>query len=263
MLRCTSGRLALRQHSKYPALVSYHRLPWEQVAANSYKLHEHVSFHYTQLMTLAASTAVPQLVLSEHIPIPADMQLRLLPGSVYILPNNADGTSASPPTWTHKRVVDDSTSTQYYGQLSTTVAPVKEVSTYVSPDLRLYCNAVSFAGRLVVPVAPRAALEEIAKDGRGFTLFHFYRPNRPPTELTQPLMKYYKHVPQASALESFMNKGSWTPRLDAPRRSATARVTPMKPFVPPQSYLMGLAERKGLQPGASIGRRSLMWGHWF
>lgn len=249
--------------TKFPSVVSYNRLPWEQLAAHSNKLHEAVSPHYSQLLSLVAQRKLPQLVMQTHIQIPREHQLRLLPGTVYLMAHT-DAIAAAPaiPGW-DKKVVTDSHSTQYYGcgELLHGQA-VSEVATFVSPDLRIYCNAVSFVPKQPHHVVASSSLAEVSAGGSGFTIFHYYRPNRPASEVVQPLLQFYRHIPSLSVVGEFAS-GSWSPRLDAPRRSPTAKVTPNKPFVPPQSYLQGLAERQAVIPGNSFGRRSLMWGHWF
>lgn len=268
MLRFTSGRMgrSVRAHTKFPAMVSYHRLPWEQVAANHYRLHEAVAMHYAQLFDLAAQRQIPDLVASQHLQLPEDMMLRLLPGAVYLLPNDANGEPLLPDGWT-QQPVEDSVATQFYGQVDVRHIGVKRVVTATSPDLRIFCNVVSFDSTSVKKsLAAQSSLSQIVAasgEGRGFSLFHFYRPNRPANEYTKPLMKFFQHVPQITTVDLFAKGSKWTPKLDAPKRSSTAKVTPMKPFVPPQSYLQGLYERQAVIPGHSYGRRSLMWGTWF
>jgi hypothetical protein len=266
MLRRSLVRFAGRSDGKnrFPSVVSYNRLPWEQLAAHSNQVHEAVSPHYNQILTLASQRKLPQLVMAAHIQIPAEHQLRLLPGTVYVMAQAAGGAQPI-PDW-EKKLVTDSHATQYYGSVGLLHnLSVVEIATFVSPDLRIYCNAVTVApnGQRAVSDAPlkTSSIGEVSATG-GFTIFQYYRPNRPASEIVKPLMTFYRHVPSLSVVSDFAGK-SWTPRLDAPVRSPTAKVTPNRPFVPPQSYLQGLAERKAIIPGDSYGRRSLMWGSWF
>lgn len=261
MLRGSSWFLAkrFRYNTKYPALVSYNKLPWEILNHETPGFHMHVAPHYEQIFSLAASTQMPHLVSKKHVEVAPEHRQRLLPGMLYIL--DGDGL---PGGFTASRVLDP-TALQYYGRLEAAVAPVRAVRMLISEDLRLICNSVTFFGSLRLPVAPHAALASLDSVSQGggafFTLFHYVRPNRPPSELQ--LEKYYLHVPQATSLAEFAatSGADWRPRLQAPRRDK--RVTPPVVYKPPQSYLMGLAERLAVVPGSSFGRRSLMWGHWF
>ncbi|EKF27374.1 hypothetical protein MOQ_008903 [Trypanosoma cruzi marinkellei] len=248
-----------RYNTKYPALVSYNKLPWEILNHETPEFHRHVAPHYEQIMTLAASTHVPHIVGAKHLEMPPEHRLRLLPGMFYML----DGDPI-PEGFTANRVLDP-TALQYYGRLESLVAPVQAVRMLISDDLRLICNTVTFQGPLRLPVASYASLASLEavknKANASFTLFHFVRPNRPPSELQ--LEKYYIHAPRAMSLAEFTSTSNthWEPKLQAPKRSK--RVTPLPAYRPPQSYLMGLAERLAVVPGSSFGRRSLMWGHWF
>ncbi|AAZ11475.1 uncharacterized protein TEOVI_000641800 [Trypanosoma equiperdum] len=257
-----------RYNTKFPALVSYNKLPWEVVNHETPQFHMHVAPHYEQLLTLAASSPVPHIISSKHIDVPREHRLRLLPGMLYLL----DGDTL-PEEFTINRVLDP-TALQYYGRLSSQIVTVEAVRMLVSDDLRLLCNCITFKGPLHLPVAPYASLASLRGASQGgttgsetgsncFTLYHFVRPNRPPKELQ--LEKYYIHAPCVAPLSEFASnsdeRGNWRPRLQAPKR--TQRATPLPAYRPPQSYLMGLAERLAVVPGGCFGRRSLMWGHWF
>mmetsp|Transcript_53304 Transcript_53304/g.61194 ORF Transcript_53304/g.61194 Transcript_53304/m.61194 type:complete len:267 (-) Transcript_53304:45-845(-) len=254
----------MRAHSKFPAMVSYHRLPWEQVSAHHFRLHEAVSMHYAQLFDLAAQRHIPDLVVEQHVVLPEDMTLRLLPGALYLLPNDASGEAVLPDGWT-KQLVEDSVATQFYGHISSRQLGLKSVATGTSADLRIFCNILTFDSKKQSAYAASSALAQAveASGDRGFSLFHFYRPNRPANEYTKPLMKYFQHVPHLATVEAFGKGSKWTPKLNAPKRSSSTKATPLKPYVPPQSYLQGLYERQAVTPGNSYGRRSLMWGTWF
>ncbi|EPY19495.1 hypothetical protein STCU_09425 [Strigomonas culicis] len=222
----------------------------------------HVAPYYEQIISLAATTAVPHLAHAKHQTVAEAQRLRALPGTLYLM----KGGAQTPPGFTAHDVAD-SVALQYYGGLSGTVAPVAHVRLMVSDDLRLLCLAVTCAGAYR-SVAPRSTLQQVgAAAERGdttFTLYHYFRPNRPATELTRPLDKYYVHRPRANVLDAFASGSGWVPQLAVPtREKARAQLTPLPPYRPPQSYLMGLAERLAVIPGNSFGRRSNMWGHWF
>ncbi|KAH9584216.1 hypothetical protein LSM04_004077 [Trypanosoma melophagium] len=269
MLRSVNLRLGRRfqYNTKYPALVSYNKLPWEVINHETPQFHMHVAPHYEQILTLAASTQVPHLVSTTHMQVPPEHKLRLLPGLLYTLNGEA------PPDGFTAHRVEDPTALQYYGNLNSRIAHVLAVRMFVSDDLRLLCNSITFRTPLYLPVAPHASLASLVGTAGNkmtkntsasvlvFTLYHYARPNRPPSELQ--LEKYYIHKPRAFVLAEFSasSKTAWEPKLQAPKR--TKRVTPLPPYKPPQSYLMGLAERLGVVPGSCFGRRSLMWGHWF
>ncbi|KAG8342068.1 hypothetical protein ERJ75_001458500 [Trypanosoma vivax] len=278
MLNITAVRLSrrFRYNTKYPALVSYNKLPWELLNHETPQFHMHVAPHYEQIFTLAALTQVPHMVVHRHVEVPAEHRLRLLPGMLYLM----DGDNI-PQGFTPSRVLDP-TALQYYGGLHAKVAQVTGVRMLLSEDLRLICNAVTLRGPTRLPVAPHGALallrnatassesggggcgDDAMEKDRLFTLYHYARPNRPPSELQ--LDKFYIHAPVTIGLDEFTSSRNktgnvWEPRLQAPKR--TRGVTPLPAYRPPQSYLMGLAERLAVVPGSCFGRRSLMWGHWF
>lgn len=256
----TSVSLLGKKVSRFPFVVSYHKLPWEVLAPESTQTHEYLASHYAQLLQRASTTALPELFLSQHIAIPEDRMLRLLPGTLYVLP----GPASTPHGVWEERQVTDPASVQYYGTLLHHGVEFVSATSFISSNLRVYCNAVTLLLTGSQAAAPRSSMEALQAEGDGvFTIYQFYRPNRPLSELTQPLMKLYQHTPSLQTLDGFANQSSWTPKLDAPRRAPSTKVKAMKPFVPPQSYLMGLAERKAVIPGSAFGRRSLMWGHWF
>ena len=126
-----------------------------------------------------------------------------------------------------------------------------------------------------------------------FTLYHYFRPNRAPEEMTRPFEKYYRYPVEtstaptvAAATESRLNglytkvnlsvfgaadgKGSWTPVFDTAverskkiPNSAAATLTPPAPFRPPTSYLPPLFDRLAIAPGGCFGRRDHQWGTYF
>lgn len=245
----------LRRSLKYPSLVSYNKLPWEIVNHETTVVHMHLAPQYEQLMTLAASTRVPHLVAKQHPAVPEAMQLHRLPGTVYL---RAEDTT---PAGFTAHDVADPLAMQYYGTLNHAIASVKRVRMMTSDDLRLLCLAITFEGTYLHTTAD-SSLAEVCSPENLFTLYHYFRPNRPVSELTRPLEKFYLHRPQTTMMEAFAEGKHWEPRLHAPRRKQP-KVTPMAKYRPPQSYLMGLAERMAVIPGSCFGRRSLMWGHWF
>ncbi|KAG5485741.1 hypothetical protein LSCM1_07152 [Leishmania martiniquensis] len=269
MMRGTQRALArsFRANLKYPSLVSYNKLPWEVVNHDSTKLHMHVASNYEQLLMLATVTNVPHLVLAAHLNVPEAERLRVMPGVVYLLGGCA--AHENPSSFTAYRIADP-TSLQYYGRIHHCLAPIQRVDMCTSPDLRLLCLAIHFEG-VLANTSAGSTLERVttgSPDGH-FSLFYFFRPNRPANELTQPFEKFYQHRPSLASLAALdegspRNAQSWTPVLQLPRRTPEkARLTPAEPYRPPQNYLMGLAERLGVLPGSSFGRRSLMWGTWF
>ena len=258
-----------RYHIKYPYVVSYNKFPWMVLTAGTPAVHEHAAQHYEQVLSLAAAVEVPQLVNKFHPEIPPEKQTRLLPGLLYVLPRAQSGGEAkelAPLGWDNYKKVGDTAALQHYGAVQRTIGDIAEVHMFESPDLRLVCNAVTFKNCARTSVAERSSLAALrGEDGdiKDFTLFHFFRPNRPPAEMSRQLQKYYVHAPCGPDVERFLNPAGWTPRLDAPQRGAAAVVSAPAKFVPPQSYVMGLAERLAVVPGSCFGRRGLMWGTWF
>jgi hypothetical protein len=266
MLRFTSSTLArsFRANLKYPSLVSYNKLPWEVINHETTQLHLHLAPNYEQLLTLAAVTNVPHLTVQEHLAVPEAEQLRVLPGMVYLIGGSAG--QQAPPGFTAYAVADPS-ALQYYGRLHHTIAPLQRVEMCTAPDLRLLCLALHFEG-VLTNTTETSSLQQASsasKDG-SFSLFYYFRPNRPANELTRPFERFYSHRPSLAALDTFgaAETSGWRPVLQVPKRTgAKAALTPAEPYRPPQNYLMGLAERLAVRPGSSFGRRSLMWGTWF
>ncbi|CCW60196.1 unnamed protein product [Phytomonas sp. EM1] len=247
--------LKFRTSIKYPSLVSYNKLPWELINHETPALHMYLAPHYQQLLTLASLVQVPHLAAKSHPVLGEHQRLQMLPGMVYFLPHDTIPEGFTPHD------VADPTAMQYYGTLTHTIASILRVRLLTSDDLRLLCLAITFEDSLL-DVASSSTLELVGAGGKSiFTFYHYFRPNRPATELTRPLEKYYQHRPQLTMLGSFADGTSWEPRLATPEH--TRKLTPPVPYRPPRSYLMGLAERLAVVPGSCFGRRSLMWGHWF
>lgn len=276
MLRLTPSSLArsFRANLKYPSLVSYNKLPWEVINHETTQLHLHLAPNYEQLLSLAAVTNVPQLALQSHLVVPEAEQLRVLPGMLYLLGGAA--ARAAPPGYTTYAVADPS-ALQYYGRLHHTIAPIQRIEMCTSADLRLLCLAVHFEG-VLANTTEASSLQQVSasSDDGSFALFYYFRPNRPANELTRPFERFYQHRPSLLSLGHLGGaavtdrsgasppSAAWSPVLQVPKRAGEkAALTPAAPYRPPQSYLMGLAERLAVRPGSSYGRRSLMWGTWF
>lgn len=332
-MRCTFiVRRNYRLSLKYPALVSYNKLPWETLAPDSPALHQHVAPHYQHILQLAATTFIPRLLLPGHPTVPPSQRMRVLPGMIYLLPDNGaepNPTSASslssssstggaapppPPPGFTRHAILDTVSLQHYGQIHHCVAKVQHVHLLTSEDLKLLCLQLTLQAPFHLPcqvgsslavgpapagsqtsgasaavVYPRFTADHTPPSGDGqqtsrasasssrLSLFHFFRPHRSPAELTRPLERFLsQHKPFTDDLiADFAGEGNhsqWVPVLQPPKRvgskgkggklQPTMRAT-MPAYKPPQSYLMGLAERLAVRPGDCFGRRSLMWGHWF
>lgn len=276
---------SFRLNLKYPSLISYHKLPWETIQHDTTQLHMHAAPHFEQLLTVAATTHIPHLTVEHHPTVSPAEQLRLLPGVVYLKGRGPTGATELPEGFTSYTISDPSC-LQYYGRLHRRIAGLQTVQLLTSGDLRLLCLSLHFDKVLTDALAEGSSLAKVSAPG-GFSLFHFFRPNRPANELTRPFEKYFVHRPTLHLFNSFDSHPlqqkrrdnhphrpppddaaaaatSWAPVLQIPRRaSGKAAVTPLPPYRPPQSYLMGLAERLAVRPGDSFGRRSLMWGTWF
>src|SRR5262249_50026188 len=152
---------------------------------------------------------IPHFVQATHIPFPPELQQRLLPGTVYVLSNDASGATVLPDGW-EKTTVEARTSTQHYGRLHKEFAAIREIATVVSPDLRMYANVLNFSSDMALAVPPRSSLASIAQqsDKNGFSLFHFYRPNRAATEVSKTFEKFYEHIPSTDVVSSLAAAGS-------------------------------------------------------
>ena len=211
--RYESMKYAVRGQ-KYPALVSYHQLPWMVVAPHSTRFHETVGEHYAAVLDLASKTVVPGLALDAHPEVPADRHLHLLPGTVYVLALDGAATPLeewAPFGWEGTDVTEDTNKTAFYALSHRDTARVVRVVEFISPDLRLCCNAVAFS-RPHTPVASRSTLRglgDVTETGGRFVVFQFFRPNRAPSELLKPLERFYVHKPDMSALAGL--EGNWRP----------------------------------------------------
>jgi hypothetical protein len=248
---------------KYPFLVSYHQLPWMVVEPGATKFHETVGEHYASVLDIASKVQVPSLVYNNHPAVPVDRWLHLLPGSVYVLPVSATQPLANwaPYGWDGVRAGDDPNKLAMYGLAHRDFAKVTQVVEFMSPDLRLCCNAVGFTKPhcVVRSNSSLAQLSGVSESNGEFTLFQFYRPNRSPSELVKPLERFYVHKPDLSVLDALTQ--GWKSKTSIPKRSARDVAGPMA-FKPPVCYQLSLPDRLGVVPGDAFGRRDLMWGYW-
>jgi hypothetical protein len=260
MLRATPARLRrFGYSSKYPSVVSYNKLPWNVIRADSSEVHEYCAPQYVKLFRLAAQAMLPQLILPGHPRVPADKQLQLLPGMMYFLPGEGIELDTA-LGWAPCTAQLPDESLQFYDQLVRDVCQVSDVNVYKSGDLRLMCTAFTVT-RWKVPVSRGSSLAELGGTGAG-TFFHYFRPNRPHSELMAAFSRYNASFPVMDTLEAFQDT-RWAPVLGRRKNDGGVRASPMPTFVPPTSYLTPPPERLGISPGGSFGRRSVMWGHWF
>lgn len=290
MLCCsTLFRRNYRLSLKYPALVSYNKLPWETLAPDSPQLHRFLAPLYQHILTLAATTLVPRLMMEEHPQVSPAERMRVMPGLLYLMRESAGSTSSSSspaglalPDGFASHLVLDTVSKQFYGPMEMAVGPVRDVHVLTSDDLQLLGLALRIRFTRCTPL-PNSSLQSPTQSSSTtplVSLFHFFRPHRSPAEVTHPLQRFLaQHRPAKMDLLSFAcDAAEWCPKLQPPspeeRFSSSATESPvsptpsfprasMAPYAPPQSYLMGLAERLAVRPGDCFGRRSLMWGHWF
>ena len=299
MRRTPALSASMRSRKKFPYMVSYNKLPWNVVEAGSEDAHKLLAPSFIRAFETAATTRSAGLVRTEHPALPEDQWLFRLPTMSYILPlhqqqqhphvlvaeaaatseaddvdDGADGAAAATPLapfgWDGKRVTDPMC-LAHYGQLHAAVAPVLEVAEFRSPDLRLVCNAVrvgplrraparmSALAAILMPAAQ--AQTQATGDVAGFCLYHFYRPNRAPTEVLAPFKRLTpNHKPDLSALAP-----GFEPKLARQAVGAGERATasPMPAGAVPTSPMYGLAEREAVRPGDTFGSRARMWGnHW-
>lgn len=262
MLRTTPGKLGRRfgYSTKYPSVVSYNKLPWNVVKADSSEVHECCVPEYVKLFRLAAQAQLPQLTLAGHPPMPADKQLQLLPGMMYFLPGKGVEPDAA-LGWEPCSAQLSEDSLQFYDQLVRDVCQVKGVNVYKSGDLRLMCTTFTVLN-WKVHVAEHSSVADLGGTSSTSTFFHYFRPNRPHSELVAAFSRWQASFPALDTLQAF-SQTTWTPVLGRRKNDSNVRASPMPTFVPPTSYLPPPPERLGISPGGSFGRRSLMWGHWF
>ena len=310
--------------NKYPALVSYNKVPWLMLAADSPQLHKLVTGHYAQLLKLASLAPVPHLLVDGHPDhISASRHLYTLPSTIYIVPGvggsssstSADGSNPFAPFGWAGKAVEDSVAMQYYAQLegsattTNSALKVRSVVVFKSDDLRLICNAVSFEGGSKIVANSNSTLAQMAAGTSNvtgasgsslvtlpdFTLYHYFRPNRAPQEMTRPFEKFYRFPAEtqtaatvADSVDSKVNgmftkvnlsvftsggggeKPAWSPVFETPverskkiPNSPAGTLTPFARFTPPTSYLPPLPERLAISPGGCFGRRDHQWGTYF
>ena len=240
---------------------------------------------------------LPGFVLPAHPDLPADKALSWYPGMVYALPleppqlptplpaaapatlgdDATEGVTANvaewmPSGWTSKRVSDPLT-LGHYGPMDATLAPLRGVYELTSADMRIVGNAVAFgrphfaAGGAsnkkkvdwsAVAVTGTSSLGSLGKETGGFALFHFYRPNRAPSELTKPLEKFYVHGADTSVLDG-LDEGAWSP-APAVRPAGEQPAKPMPKYTAPVTPQYGLPDREAQLPGDTFGHRDRQWG---
>eukprot|EP00796_Vickermania_ingenoplastis_P011402 gene11402-7907_t len=259
--RCAVLRRNYRLSLKYPALVSYNKLPWETLAPESPAIHQHLAPHLAQVLRLAAVTSIPRFHRAAHPVVDEAHRMRVLPGAVYVL-----SARAAPPEGFEPHRIADTVSLQYYGDLHHRIGALDAVDLLVSSDLHLLGLQLHFNAPLHLPLHPSSSLSAATAAGGGVSLFHFFLPHRSPADLTRPLERFLRqHRPHTEGLIATFGAGSadWVPQLQPPKRQPDTRRASMPAYSPPQSYLMGLAERLAVRPGDAFGKRGLMWGHWF
>lgn len=280
-----------KYNRRYPYLISFHQLPWNTVDAGSEKAHKLLAPHYKRLLELACTRTnlLSKFILDSHPAIGStDSAHQLLPGLVYGIPlagypsdlpsnlprsqmtlgsieqNEKDEKdwmpSWAPKSWTAHRV-SDPISLGHYGPIDHHVARVQAVFELKSPDLRLLCNTcflqLPHKSRNVDKFSIFGQLQA-QSDIAVLALFHYYRPNRPPSELCKPFEKYYSPATDLSILDELSS--GWRETQDT-RPLDERPVQPMAPYVPPVTPQYGLPDREAQLPGDCFGHRDRQWGH--
>ena len=308
MLRRSEPSLVkMRNRKKWPYMIHHNKLPWNTVEPGTDLSHKILSSCFLTLLTSAANMRINGLVLpNEQLPqIPEDQWLFTLPSSTFVVPlktkslqqqklvattssenegeeatiefdDESTTTTTSPLApfgWFGKRVVDELSLT-HYGPIHANIAPVKEVAEFRSPDLRLVCNAIKFSGFhpqfLISQNSSFASSSSSSSNSNPFVIYHFYRPNRAPSEMQAAFKQFEKtssmERPDLSALEEVVAKGaSFKPIFSRkPNNSNNTNkvvVSPMPIGEVPTSPQYGLIEREAIRPGDAFGCRSRAWGH--
>jgi hypothetical protein len=179
-----------------------------------------------------------------------------------------NATALAPYGWFGKRVVDEM-SLAHYGPLHASIAKVKEVAEFRSPDLRIVCNALrlSSINSKNLKIFPKSSFDEFGVGKcEELCVYHFYRPNRAPREMESAFKQFVNapvERPDTLALDEIVAQGaSWKPQLS--RKTTTGNkvvVSPMPEGPIPTSPLYGLIEREAIKPGDTFGCRSRVWGH--
>lgn len=238
--------------------------------------------------------------------IPEDQWLFALPASTFVVPvpsnnnnnknnsslivepealddatttSSSSSSSLAPYGWFGKRVVDEMCLT-HYGPIAAAVAPVLEVAEFRSPDLRIICNAVRL-GKFhsdfnICSRSSFAAAHQNQQQSKnnnnsiingGFCIYHFYRPNRAPSEMEGAFKQYLQSTierPDLAALEEVMAQGgSFKPTMARKQGATAASASPMPQGPVPTSPQYGLIEREAIRPGDTFGCRSRPWGHFW
>ncbi|KNH07120.1 hypothetical protein XU18_2165 [Perkinsela sp. CCAP 1560/4] len=258
-------RFASPKDPKFPNQIEFHRLPWKCLSPTSTDIHKKAASKYLQVLELARVSDVKLLMNDFHPEIDESRATFLLPGTVYIVPEvrsifGLDPLEWGPYRW-HGQHLRGSEFTMYYSSIDRKIASVEEIWEFVSTDRKLLCTAVCMSAPHV-HCCPGSTLYELSKEKKDFVLFHFYNPNRPASELVQPLMKYFIHKPcLCSVRNTLANLGQWTPK-NLPKRSSTARAAECASIQPPSSetWWDGIPERAAAYPGYCFGHRRDCWG---
>ncbi len=183
-----------------------------------------------------------------------------------------NASALAPYGWFGKRVVDDMSLT-HYGPLHSSIAKVREVAEFRSPDLRIVCNALRLSGVNTknLKIFPKSSFDEfgVAKCEE-LCIYHFYRPNRAPKEMESAFKQFINapvERPDTLALDEIVAQGaSWKPQLGKITQQKSNQnnqkvASPMPQGPVPTSPLYGLIEREAIKPGDTFGCRSRVWGH--
>ena len=261
MLRATALRLFSKSEGRYPYVIEFHRLPWKCIPPSSPLAHQFGAGHYHQMLSLGSRVNVPLLVNDFHPTLDDAKARQILPGLVYLVPEVRtlfeDPSEWGPYGWSGTKITNAEYS-MYYGPIDG-ISRLQELWEFTSPDLHLLCTAACFS----IPTghccsgSSLAALQEAQQD---FVLFHFYRPNRPVSELVRPLEKFYVQKPCMCKVVDLATS-EWTPAPE-PKRAKGAKASPM-PLEVPEEHMNGIPEREAFIPGHCFGTRKNAWGMGF
>ena len=261
-------------NKKFPNMVSFHKMPWKTIKPGDTSYHTVIAEHLEQTLKVASHIRTPNLFAAEHIDVPEEQWLSLLPNTMYILqqvepiaklPDDLEEEtlpeeqlSWAPLGWIGRRLPHH-IHVQAYGGLASRIGDVDAIHHFTSPDLRLCCSALTIS-KLYNKPDDRSSLAPFYKEKQPFTFFHFYRPNRSPSEITRPFEKYYVHYADLSVLNSIVSDSSWTPVLEQPKAAHAKQSVAKMPFKTPTTYALGLNDHLGIIPGSCFGTRNNQWG---
>ena len=289
------------QANKFPTLISFNKFPWMIVQPGDSSFHTIMGQHYQQLLALATRRYLPAITPnvnnktgSNIHPIhdlPPSKWAFTLPNMHYLIPHVDLKPKETPVILSNEQLPSEYTpETSYqsylptppldwdqetiekhlychsYGCLENSLFGIESVSLYRSPDLKLYANCITFRSKYQNPAVAEenSTIYKVSGNmSHGFSIFHYYRPNRSPAELAKPFIKYYVHLPDIHIIP---DQKDWVPQKQisySERVLKKQKAKPM-PYEPPTSYLHGLPEKEGIIPGGNcFGSRDLQWGfHW-